>query len=30
MRFIGENLSEEKFFPEPLSKDFILVFSTMV
>jgi hypothetical protein len=20
--FIGENLSEERFFPEPLSKDF--------
>ena len=24
---IGENLSEERFFPEPLSKDFYLIFS---
>ena len=27
MGFIGENLSEERFFPEPLSKDFHTDFS---
>ena len=27
---IGANLSEERFFPEPLSKDFIFVFPGMV
>ncbi len=27
---IGANLSEERFFPEPLSKDFYFVFSAMV
>ena len=29
-RLIGANLSEERFFPEPLSKDFIFVFSEVV
>ena len=28
--FIGANLSEERFFPEPLSKDFYFVFFAMV
>jgi hypothetical protein len=27
MTITGENLSEERFFPRPLSKDFYLVFA---